>query len=60
MRTVFTPTPKTPSKDGPKTGDDADVGKWAAIAAIALAAVGVGGYCLYSTGKQDDKKKKKK
>lgn len=55
-----TPAPKTPSKDGPKTGDDATVGKWAAIAAIALAAAGVGGYCLYSTGKQDDKKKKKK
>ena len=51
---------KTSSKDGPKTGDDANIGKWAAIAALALAAAGIGGYCLYSTGKQDDKKKKKK
>lgn len=58
-----TVTPKTTAqtgKIGPKTGDDTDIGMWAGIAMIAIATAGVGGYCLYSTGKTDEKKKNKK
>lgn len=55
-----TPESSTPSKstDGPKTGDDSNIGKWVAIGILALALGCVGGYIFCSGDDKDDKKKK--
>lgn len=54
-----TPQPGKPSTEGPKTGDDSNIGLWSTIAALALAGACVGGIFLYrGEGKKKDGKKK--
>lgn len=55
-----TPQPGKPSTEGPKTGDESDIGLWTTIVALALAGACVGGIFLYgSEAKKKDVKKKK-
>lgn len=55
-----TPQPGKPSTEGPKTGDESNIGLWTTITALALAGACVGGIFLYgSEAKKKDVKKKK-
>lgn len=55
-----TPQPGKPSTEGPKTGDESNIGLWTTIVALALAGACVGGIFLYgSEAKKKDVKKKK-
>ncbi len=50
-----TPKGSTVTSNGPKTGDDSNIGLWAVIAAgAALAGIGVGGYAIYKRRKRVD------